>query len=281
MPLAPLTPIDTRPMFRPVSAGLVDVLRKLSPRDWDRPTLAPSWTVRDVLAHLLDITLRRLSFHRDGMAPPPPSSPINSERDFIAFINGINAQWVGASRRLSPRVLTDAFERASAELADWFEKQPLNGPALFGVSWAGENASENWFDIGREFTELWHHQQQIRLAVDADATPAPRFLHAVIDISVRGLPHAYRNVSSPPGHTVVIEVAGPAGGVWTLMRERDAWGLMQGEPENETARIRLDQDAAWMVLFNALPPDEAARKATITGSADLARPLLKARSVIV
>jgi hypothetical protein len=155
MPLQPLTTVDTRAMFRPVSAGLVAVLRGISPEDWLRPTVAGSWVVRDIVAHVLDVTLRRLSFHRDGMPPPPPSRPINSESDFVAFINGINAQWVTASKRLSPRVLTDAFERAGAELADWFEAQPLDGPALFGVSWAGEQASENWFDITGGFRQRW------------------------------------------------------------------------------------------------------------------------------
>src|SRR5262245_48389551 len=146
-PLAPLAPVDTRNLFRPVSSGLVTLLRGLSPADWDRPTVAGAWQVRDVVAHLLDSTLRRLSFHRDGMPPPPPGVPINSERDFVGFINQLNAQWVVAARRLSPRVLTDLYERAGSESADWFESQKLDGPALFGVSWAGEAASANWFDI--------------------------------------------------------------------------------------------------------------------------------------
>jgi hypothetical protein len=95
------------------------------------------------------------------MKPPPPAGPIASERDFVDFINTLNAQWVGASKRLSPRVLTDLYERASRDVADWFESLSLEAPALFPVSWAGEQASAGWFDIGREFTELWHHQQQI------------------------------------------------------------------------------------------------------------------------
>ena len=73
MPLEPPIPVDTRAFFRPVSTGLVDLLRGLSGEDWERPTVARQWVVRDVVAHLLDTTLRRLSFHRDGMKPPPPA----------------------------------------------------------------------------------------------------------------------------------------------------------------------------------------------------------------
>jgi len=238
-------------MFRPVSGGLVTLLRQLAPADWHRPTVAGEWLVRDVVAHLLDTALRRLSFARDGMEPPPPPEPITSDRELVAFINGLNAQWVATARRLSPRVLTDAYALAAAGQADWFEQQPLDGPALFSVSWAGETASANWFDIGREFTEVWHHQQQIRMAVGADSLPDPRYLHAVLDIAARGLPHAYREVAAAPGQTVVIDVSGPSGGRWTLTSDGARWALSRGEPASETARVQLDEDLAWKMLFTA------------------------------
>src|SRR5262245_11403431 len=217
----PPDPVDTRSMFRPVTAGLVAVLRTLPTGDWERPTVAGTWVVRDVVAHLLDTTLRRLSFHRDRMAPPPPARPIASERDFVDFINALNAQWVGASKRFSPRVLTELFAHASADLADWFEALPLEAPALFPVSWAGEQRSEGWFDIGRDFTELWHHQEQLRLAVEAPSLTDPRYLRAVLDIAMRGLPHAFRHVRAEVGDTVVVDVAGPSGDQWTLTNGPD------------------------------------------------------------
>ena len=73
MPLEPTVPLDTRGLFRPVSSSLVALLRGLPDEQWHRPTVARRWVVRDVVAHLLDSTLRRLSFHRDRMAPPPPT----------------------------------------------------------------------------------------------------------------------------------------------------------------------------------------------------------------
>ena len=247
-----LAPVDTRALFRPVSSELVRLLRTLKPDDWQRPTVAGSWVVRDVLAHLVDLTFRRLSFHRDRMSPPPPGRAINSERDFVDFINAINAQWIEASKRFSPRVLTDLFEKASADVADWFEALPLEAPALFGVSWAGEQTSEGWFDIGREFTELWHHQEQIRLAVDTPSLTDPRYLAAVIDVSVRGLPHAYREVVAPDGTTVALEVTGPSGGRWSLTRDGGRWRLQAGSAERAATRITVVDAMAWKLLFNAL-----------------------------
>ena len=281
MPLSALPRIDTRGFFRPVSVDLVALLRGLPPADWHRPTVAGAWRVREVVAHLVDVTLRRLSFHRDRMTPPAPSLPISSERDFVNVINGLNAEWIAATRRCSPRVLTDLFERASIELADWVEPLPLDAPALFGVSWAGEETSEGWFDIGREFTELWHHQQQIRIAVEAPSLSDARYLRAVIEIAVRGLPYAFRDIEAPAGQTLVFDVDGKSGGRWTLASESAGWKILEGDTPNPTTRLRLSDDAAWRLLFNALPEHDAVRVVHVEGEPALAAPLLKARSVIV
>jgi hypothetical protein len=199
----------------------------------------------------------------------------------VAFINDLNAQWVTASHRLSPRVLTDLYERASGDAADWWESQALSTPALFAVSWAGEDASENWMDIGREFTELWHHQQQIRMAVDAESLSDPRYLRAVLGLGVRALPHAYRQVEAEPGTSVVLEVNGDAGSRWTLTRAADRWTLAEGEDGIAAARVRIDDETAWRMLFNAFTEGMAAGRAIVTGRTELASPLFRARSVIV
>jgi uncharacterized protein (TIGR03083 family) len=273
--------VDTRMMFRPVSSGLVSLLREIPAEAWSRPTIAGSWMVRDIVAHLVDLTFRRLSFHRDRMPPPPPRQPIASESDFVAFINGLNRDFIDATRRFSPQVLTDLFERASRDLAEFFEQLPLSAPALFSVSWAGEQTSEGWFDIGREFTELWHHQAQIRLAVGAEPLQDPRYLRAVLEVALRGLPHAYRSVAAETGAAVAIEIGGPSGGAWTLVRARDRWALQVGHPASADATVSLSDENAWRLLFNAFPEAKAAAVTTIEGHAALALPFLRARSVIV
>ena len=257
------------------------LLRSLPDDDWHRPTVAGRWKVRDVVAHLVDLTFRRLAFHRDGMVPPPPPRPITSEAEFVDFINAINAQWIEASQRFSPRVLTDLFEKASADLADWFESLPADAPGLFGVSWAGEMESAGWFDIGREFTELWHHQEQIRMAVGAPSLEDPRFLKAALEIAVRGLPHAYRDVPAAHAEAVELDISGPSGGTWTLFGDQGRWHLASGEPETPTTRVRLSSDTAWKLLFNALRDEEIASAVRIEGQRQLAEPLLRARAIVV
>ena len=281
MPLAPLQPTDTRPFFRPVAAELVAMLRELPPDAWNAPTVAGTWRVRDVVAHLLDVGLRRLSFHRDGHAPPAPDTPPRNDREFVAFINGLNRQWVEAAERVSPRMLVELSALVGTALADFVERFPDDGPALFPVSWAGEAASAGWFDLGREFTEQWHHQAQIREAVSAPPLRDPAWLHAVLAIAMRGLPHAYRDTDAESGATLTIEIAGASGGMWTLRRDADRWSLWIGAEPEATARVRMTDDTAWRLLFNALPPDRVAGLLSVSGDAALVAPLQRARSVIV
>jgi uncharacterized protein (TIGR03083 family) len=274
--------IDTRPFFRPLAQEFVPILRRL-PRDaWDRPTAAGSWTVRDVLAHLVDGTMRRLSFHRDGETPPSPSRPIAGERDLVEFINELNREWVALARRFSPRLLTDLYASASLDLATFFEGVPLDAPALFGVSWAGEAESMAWFDIGREFTEHWHHQAQIREAVGEPPPSNPEWLRAVLKIAMRGVPHAYRDFAAPEGATVTVEATGESGGIWTLRREGEGWTLGAGRIEAAaTARVVTSADTLWRLLFNGLHATDAEQRLELTGMRALTLPLLRARSVIV
>jgi hypothetical protein len=178
-------------------------------------------------------------------------------------------------------VLTDVYELASAALADFVESLPGDAPALFPVSWAGEGESEGWFDIGREFTELWHHHAQVRDAVGAPPLPDPRWLHAVLLIALRGLPHAFRDVPAAAGQGLTIEVAGAAGGVWTLRRDETRFRLWAGEEAGEAARVVMSDDTAWRLLFNALSPERADALVARSGDPALSGPLLRARSVIV
>jgi uncharacterized protein (TIGR03083 family) len=279
--LAPLSVVDTRSFFRPVSSSLVALLNGLTDEQWNRRTVAGAWTVRDVLAHLIDVAFRRVSFDRDRLVPPPPPYPIQNDRDFARFINGLNHEWVNAAKRFSPQVLAELFALGSEDLASFIEARPLEGPGLFGVSWAGEQESAAWFDVGREFTELWHHQMQIRMAVGAEPLADPRYLKAVLELSVRALPHAYRDVAGPKGQTVTLDVTGASGGIWTLTREANGWLMLAGAPEGSDARVTMTDDVAWRVFYNALPPTQANAEIMVEGQANLAVPLIRARSIVI
>jgi hypothetical protein len=58
-------PILCAPIIRRVDQYLIELLASLDSSEWDLPTIAPQWQVRDVAAHLLDTAIRKLSGGRD------------------------------------------------------------------------------------------------------------------------------------------------------------------------------------------------------------------------
>lgn len=276
-----LEPVDTTLLLAPLHRELVRLLRDLDAEAWQRPTACTGWRVRDLAAHLLDTDLRRLSFHRDGASLPEPSKPIEGYGDLVDHLNELNAQWVTAFRRVSQAVLVEMIDRFGAQTAGFLATLPPDERAVFPVAWAGDETSPNWFDVAREYTEKWHHQQQIRDAVGANDLCDRKWLHPVLDTFVRGLPHAYREMDATEGTCVVVEILGEAGDTWTLRREAEGWRVYLGEPEEApAARTRIDQDAAWRLFTKGLPRQAVLPRLEIRGDRRLGEGTLRLLAVM-
>jgi uncharacterized protein (TIGR03083 family) len=271
-------PIFTVDLFPALEDKLIELLRCLHHDDWSRPTLAKQWTVKDVAAHLLDGNIKRLSIQRDGFfgLPAPPPGGYES---FVAFINRNNAEWIQAARRISPGVLIELLEITSKEVYKLFRSLDPFAPAIWAVSWAGEDQSANWFDIAREYTERWHHQQQIRVAVNRPGISGRELYFPVLDTFLRGLPHAFRSVQAPEGTAVEIEITGDAGGSWYLQQSASSWNLAE-KIERPEAKLRIDEELAWRVFTKAVEPRRASQEVEMTGDKALAIQVLSLVAVI-
>ncbi|HEX8561022.1 MAG TPA: maleylpyruvate isomerase N-terminal domain-containing protein [Pyrinomonadaceae bacterium] len=271
--------IETTHLFLPLQRELSALLRGLSDADWSRPTLARAWDVKDVAAHLLDTDLRRLSAQRDGHRPA--FKELGGYDEVVAFINRQNAAWVESARGFSPRVLTGLLEWTGPQVAELFAALAPDAPAAVPVAWAGEERSANWMDVGREYTEKWHHQAQIRDAVGAPPLDSRRWLGPVLELSMHALPHALRACEAEEGRALSVHIDGDAGGAWRVVRGASGWGLRDGDAHDAAARVRLDADTAWRLFFNALERDEAAARVRASGDEKLCSAFLAARSVMV
>jgi uncharacterized protein (TIGR03083 family) len=258
--LAP-EPILTAHLFAPLHDELMTLLRGLTEDEWHAPTVAGAWTVKDVAAHLLDTAIRRLALQRDGHIPGGEFDP-----------NAANREWIVAARRLSPRLLVEMMETYGAQQAAYLASLDPFVLAHWGVSWAGEDHSPMWFDVARELTERWHHQQQIRDA--AGRPPLNAYLPPVIDTFVRALPHTYRAMDAPLSTSIVLRVDGAA---WTLARE-SRWTLYAGETPDPTTRVTMTGDTAWRLFTKGLKREQV--RAEIEGDARYAEPVLAMVAVI-
>lgn len=278
--LQPAGPIDVRPQLDELGHRLVELLRGLPDEAWELPTICPGWHVRDVAAHLLDGALRRLAFERDRMEAPPPEGGIERYADLVAFLNRLNATWVEAATRLSPRLLTDLMEVAETWLADHVRTLDLEAEARFPVAWAGEDESRVWFDLARELTERWHHQQQIRLATDTQLLDDPYLSEPVLETFLHALPHRLRAVPATDGAALAVILRGARDYAFTVLRRDGDWTLLRGVSERPTATIRLAEEPAWRLLTRGLSAAQARAVAAVSGDERLIAPFFDVLAVM-
>src|SRR5262249_46374463 len=146
-------------------------------------------------------------------------------------------------------VLTDLIECADAQLADLFRSLDPHGEAIFPVVWAGEGRSENWMDVARDYTEKWHHTQQIFDATQRTSTIMSRRLgHPCLDIFMRALPFTFREIQADRGSVVTVTVTGEAGGNWHVERQKGGWSQVADPPQSAAATVTMDQDMAWKLV---------------------------------
>jgi uncharacterized protein (TIGR03083 family) len=280
MEISPLPPNFTAHLLRPLDAKLIALLRSLGPADWQRQTLAPLWKVKDVAAHLLDSNVRALSLLRDGHSGRPPG-PVSSYGELLAYLDRLNDEWVRAFDRISPALLCDWLEMSGSAYCKLWEEADPYAPAPFAVAWAGESESLNGFHIAREYTEKWHHQQQIRFALGLEAELYAReWYYPYLDTSLRALPHHYRSVEAAEGCCIRFRVEGEGGGDWHLVRSGGEWQLSSSAPHAPDCALHIPGEIAWRIFTKGISPEESAPQIRIEGDPQLGMHVLSLRAVM-
>jgi len=274
--IAPLPMVDTRPLIREIDAALLDLLRSLAPDGWLRPAVG-GWVVRDVAAHLLHGNVRRLSYDRDE---PSPVGGTPAFDDLVTFLDTTNHEWTAVFRQVSRRLLIELLETTGSLVSDHFDRVDLGGPATFSLVWDGEPSSPAWLDIARDYTEKWHHQQQIRDATGRPGLAGPRYLVPLLSTLVRATQRAYGPVAAAPGTQVSIAIDDLDRCAWRLERGEAGWRIGLPDDGAPAAAIHLDADTARRFFMKQVAAREARARARAEGPPDLVDPFFTARAVL-
>ncbi|GAA2796888.1 maleylpyruvate isomerase family mycothiol-dependent enzyme [Saccharopolyspora taberi] len=256
--------IDTRPLYPRERGLLLDLLSALPSADWDCPTVCPGWTVHDIVGHVLNDYLRRLSGSRDGHR----GAVFADDETLPAYLARTNEEFVRAARQCSPAVMTGLLAHLGPQLDELWAARDLDAPADLDVSWAADDRpSPAWLDIARDYTEFWVHQQQIRDAVERPGAEDPELMAPVIDTFMRALPHSLRDQDRPIGTAVGFTVTGPSGGDWLAVSTPSGWRL--GSGADLAARVTMDQDAFWRLATRGIPVEAARERSSAEGDREL------------
>lgn len=266
-------PVQTLHLFPVLDKLLLELLASLTPEEWHKPTVAKLWDVKDIAAHLLDGNVRAIAA-LNGYQSNEPLPQINSYSDLVAFLNELNAVWVKAMKRVSPQLLMAQLESTGAQYVEYLHTLEPFAPAMYSVAWAGEDTSANWFHIAREYTEKWHHQQQIRDTVGKPGLMTRELFYPLIDTFMYALPHTYRNTRADEGTIIKFTVSTEAGGDWYLKQVADKWELAKDIAEKQPqAVVTLLPDTAWKLFTKAITAEAARAVAVVTGDNQLIAPI--------
>lgn len=265
--------IEVKHLFKPLDEKLMELLQSLTPDDWEKQTPAKAWKVKDVVAHLLDGNIRALSIQRDKYTGDEPPA-INNYTELVGWLNKFNADWVNAAKRISPDMLVLLHQATGSLTTAYYQSLNPDDTAIFAVDWAGETESLNWMHLAREYTEKWHHQQQIREATgQGDGIMSREFFYPFIDTCFRALPHTFRHTGAPINTLIKITVTSGIGGNWYLQKVKEGWRLLkETETDSFTATVKIPPDIAWKLFSKIYGPTTRLR-----GLKQLAMPTLPGR----
>lgn len=272
-------PIQVNHLFRPLDEKLIELLSSLTEDEWQLPTITKLWTVKDIVAHLLDTRIRSISNIRDKHFAAA-TVEIDSYQSLLSYLNQLNADWVNAMKRVSPQVLIQMMEASSKEFIEAITSLPAYEQAMFSVAWAGESASYNWFHVAREYTEQFVHQLQIRDAVNKHVLYTKEFFHPFIDTFMHGMPHTFRHVEAAEGTTIQITITTEAGGNWFIEKGANGWKLIKDTTGSIAAQVIIDPGTAWKLFSKGIAPGQARSLITFNGNIPLAEHALNLVAVM-
>jgi uncharacterized protein (TIGR03084 family) len=187
-------------------AELAALLAPLDAEQWDRPTPAAGWQVRDQVAHL-------------AMGEDLATLAATDERGFTARLAELMTDLEAVERAQQARAATSE----PAELLVWWAgsaaatvRAVSEGPEDERIGWITGPMSVASFITAR-LMETWAHGQDIVDALDLSRPPTARLRH-IADLGVRTRGFSFRNRGlAVPDPEPRIELEGPDA-------ERWAWG---------------------------------------------------------
>ena len=197
------------------SADLLSILGPLSAPDWDQPTPAEGWTVRDQVSHLafFDGTGLLAATDEEGFTESTRSMETK----------GVDSLGIPEGRAMSPADLLNWFQSARSTMTEAFRRLdpkarlPWYGPPMGALSFATAR-----------LMETWAHGQDVADTFAIVRTPTDRLKH-VAHIGVRARAFSYAtNGRTVPDTPIRVELTGPSGDRWSWNDEAGDSNVVSG-----------------------------------------------------
>jgi uncharacterized protein (TIGR03084 family) len=182
---------------------LRSILTGIAEEDWELPTPAAGWTIRDQISHLAYFDgAARLS-----MVDPDAFRAARAEA--VADIEKFVDATLAYGRGIPGSELLDRFSEERRSLVEAARAVPDG----VRIPWYGPDMAVA-SSVTARIMETWAHGQDVADALGVTRPPTDRLRH-VCDIGIRARPFSYRSRGlEPPDTPLRVELVAPDGSVW-------------------------------------------------------------------
>lgn len=193
-------------------------------RDWDRPTPAKGWTIRDTISHLADY---------EEMAASVIAGSANLEKyQSSPDLDEVRQEAVKKGRKMRPQDVIEWWRGGRAKVVE-----PLSHMTSSDrVEWLAGSMSAKTLATVR-LMETWAHGLDIYAAMKVEVEDTPRIRH-VCWLGWKALPYNFK-AANEDYTPVRVEVIGPGYAKWVYGPE-DAENVIKGSAA-DFARLAVDR----------------------------------------
>ena len=225
-------------------AALDVFLDALRPDQWDLPTPAAGWAVRDQVAHLA------IAEDLATLAATDPDAFVSHLTALMRDLGAVEEEHAAQAGAHSPSELLAWWRRAAAATVAAIRGRSEGER----IAWITGPMSATSFATAR-LMETWAHGHDVAAALGVEPEPTNRLRH-VADLGVRTRGFSFRNRGlAVPSVEPQVELRGPDGDTWT-------WG-----PDDSPERLEGDALDFCLVVTQRRSIEHTALRVTGEGAA--------------
>ncbi len=259
----------------------IPFLKNLSVTDWKRKTILPNWRVVEIVAHLLSGAIRKYSSILNYQSGNIKHQEKLSYNYLVNYINTKNEKWVNILKDLNTNYLIELLNENYNRLISKLNELNPKHHFIHSVAWAGEDISKNWFDIAREYTELWHHQMQIREVFNDYKILEDYYFHDVINTFFMALPYHFKKLKVDNDYKICIKIIDMKNGNWILNKSKNLFTVINQPMNNNINIVEIEKSISWKIFTKAISHTKAKSLINYRGDESICLHILKMVCIMI
>ncbi|MGW9447908.1 maleylpyruvate isomerase family mycothiol-dependent enzyme [Streptomyces sp. NPDC055632] len=248
--------------------AIAELVQPLVEGEWNRPTLCPGWSVRDIVSHVIGMETEMLGDPRPIHSLPRDLYHVRS--DFARYME----VQVDVRRHHTAPEMTSELEYVLIRRARQLRNENRSPERLIRAPLGAEQTLEAAYRE-RAF-DVWVHEQDLRAALGVPGNLDSPGAHVARDVLLEALPKVVaKDAGAPASSAVVLDVTGPVEFLRTVRVDAEGRGSIDGAPSlGPAVSLATDWETYVRLACGRVRATDVADRVKVEGDERLARAIL-------